>query len=326
MSRQRPARRFADSVRTVQRPAFAEPVPHFLGWRGSVSAESGRSVMLAGFSVVVHGVFLALAVFVVRPMHRSDAIPQTIELTFEAQGFSAPASLPETPGDLPPLAAPALVAAQPVQEAPPAAARSVPEQAEAPVATAAVDSEPMPSSTDQLSDAAPDRARPALPMQAAVPREPPAPARRPAPRPQPVQRPVPQNRGSLPVRPDQSGSLPASSSIPQAASPAAQAAPATAPGPGSGAWQGALSAWVQSRRRYPDEARRQGTEGTVAVRFTVARDGQVVDAQVVKGSGSELLDQATLAIFRGARAPYFPPDMVQQQISITVAVRYRLGE
>ena len=44
----------------------------------------------------------------------------------------------------------------------------------------------------------------------------------------------------------------------------------------------------------------------------MARDGQVLDAQVVQRSGSDLLDQAAMAMFRGARVPQFPADMAQQ--------------
>ena len=109
------------------------------------------------------------------------------------------------------------------------------------------------------------------------------------------------------------------------ASPAA-AAPQSTSGAIDGTWRGALAAWVQSRKRYPDEARRQGTEGQVAVRFMIGRDGQVLAADIVRGSGSELLDQAALAMFRGARAPPFPVDMSQPQVTTTVTIRYRLSE
>ncbi len=104
------------------------------------------------------------------------------------------------------------------------------------------------------------------------------------------------------------------------------AAPAPSPTAINGAWRNALATWVQSRKRYPDEARRQNMEGQVAVRFTVGRDGQVLDAQVVRGSGSDPLDQAALFMFRGGRAPPFPADMAQAQITTTISVRYRLAE
>lgn len=111
--------------------------------------------------------------------------------------------------------------------------------------------------------------------------------------------------------------------VPPASPASATAAP---PAAVNGAWRGALAAWVQSRKRYPDEARRQGAEGQVAVRFTVGRDGQVLDVQVVRGSGSDLLDQAALSMFRGGRAPPFPTDMAQPQVTTTVSIRYRLQE
>ena len=93
-----------------------------------------------------------------------------------------------------------------------------------------------------------------------------------------------------------------------------------------GAWRGALAAWVQSRKRYPDEARRQGLEGQVVIRFTVGRDGAVLAADIVRGSGSAVLDEAARAMFVGGRAPPFPAGMAQAQLTTTVAVRYRLSE
>ena len=92
------------------------------------------------------------------------------------------------------------------------------------------------------------------------------------------------------------------------------------------AWRSALAAWIQSRRRYPDNARGQGVEGQVAVRFTVARDGQVLDAQIVRGSGWELLDRAALTMFRDGQAPPFPAGMTQPEVTTTTSIRFRLEE
>ena len=92
------------------------------------------------------------------------------------------------------------------------------------------------------------------------------------------------------------------------------------------AWRAALAAWIQSRRRYPDDARSQGAEGQVAVRFTVARNGQVLNAQIVRGSGWEVLDKTALAMFRGAQAPPFPSDMPQPEVTTTTSIRFRLEE
>ena len=89
---------------------------------------------------------------------------------------------------------------------------------------------------------------------------------------------------------------------------------------------GAVAAWVQSRKHYPDDARRQDIEGSVLLRFTVTRDGQVADAKIIRPSGSDLLDQAALSLVQNGRMPPFPPDMTQAQITISVPIRYKLDD
>ena len=37
-------------------------------------------------------------------------------------------------------------------------------------------------------------------------------------------------------------------------------------------WQASVFGWLASRKSYPEEARRRGEEGRVAVRFTVDRE------------------------------------------------------
>lgn len=51
-----------------------------------------------------------------------------------------------------------------------------------------------------------------------------------------------------------------------------------------------------------------------------------MDVQVVRGSGSDLLDQAALTTYRNGRAPPFPADMPQPQVTTIVTVSYRLEE
>jgi protein TonB len=60
------------------------------------------------------------------------------------------------------------------------------------------------------------------------------------------------------------------------------------------------------------------------VHFTVERDGRVRDVAIVRGSGSDLLDQAALAVLQEARLPPFPADMTLPQLSMTVPIHYRL--
>lgn len=109
-------------------------------------------------------------------------------------------------------------------------------------------------------------------------------------------------------------------------SPPAPAPQAAVVPPIDPAWRGALAAWVRSRQRYPEAARRLGTEGTATLRFSVSREGQVLDAQLVQTSGSDILDDAALAMVRGARGPAFPPGMAQPQVTVSVSVHYRLQD
>ena len=89
-------------------------------------------------------------------------------------------------------------------------------------------------------------------------------------------------------------------------------------------WQSALGAWLQANKTYPDEARRRGEEGRAAVRFTVSRDGRVVDFQLLRSTGSTILDAAVERLLRGARLPPFPSGMDQEQVTVTLQIRYAL--
>jgi TonB family protein len=66
---------------------------------------------------------------------------------------------------------------------------------------------------------------------------------------------------------------------------------------------------------YPAEARRQGIEGTVSVRYDVDAEGVVQNAQVVTATPPDLFDSAALKTVQGWR---FRPRMQDGQ---PVAVR-----
>jgi protein TonB len=118
---------------------------------------------------------------------------------------------------------------------------------------------------------------------------------------------------------------------PGSAEPAAGARPAgEAAGAGpapevSKNWEAALSAWLAAHRRYPAAARRDGVEGRVVLRITVARDGRVTGLVLAGPSGSEILDQAAMAVLRGAVVPPFPAGMPQDSVIVTVPLRYALA-
>jgi protein TonB len=89
-------------------------------------------------------------------------------------------------------------------------------------------------------------------------------------------------------------------------------------------WQASVFGWLASRKTYPEEARRRGEEGRVAIRFTIDRSGRVLDAAIVSASGSQRLDEAALALLQRASLPPFPAAMAQARITITTTMRYSL--
>jgi protein TonB len=89
-------------------------------------------------------------------------------------------------------------------------------------------------------------------------------------------------------------------------------------------WVAAVSAWLAAHRTYPAQARERGDQGNVSVRFTVDRSGRVVEATIVKTSGSSLLDEAALGLLRQAVFPPFPANMTQAKVTVTTSIRYSL--
>jgi protein TonB len=89
-------------------------------------------------------------------------------------------------------------------------------------------------------------------------------------------------------------------------------------------WRSALGAWLQANKTYPDEARRRGDEGRATVRFTVSREGRVLDFQLLSRTGSPILDAAVERLLRGAQLPPFTAGMEQEEVTVTLQIRYAL--
>lgn len=90
------------------------------------------------------------------------------------------------------------------------------------------------------------------------------------------------------------------------------------------AWLADVAAWLLAHRSYPEMARELGRQGTVVMQITVDPQGHVEDVNLVRGSGTDLLDHAAEALVRSAHLPPFPPDMNLPRQSITIPIRYRL--
>jgi len=77
---------------------------------------------------------------------------------------------------------------------------------------------------------------------------------------------------------------------------------------------------IEAVKRYPEAARRGSIQGTVNVRFRVRADGQLERVELVRSSGSRVLDEASLETIR--RAAPFPP--VRGWVQVPLA--YTLSE
>ncbi len=83
---------------------------------------------------------------------------------------------------------------------------------------------------------------------------------------------------------------------------------------------------LAKHKRYPPEASRQKQEGKVQVSFTLARDGTVLAAEIERGSGFPLLDQAVLDMLRNASpVPPLPERFTGERIQITLPIGFSLG-
>ena len=154
---------------------------------------------------------------------------------------------------------------------------------------------------------------PAPQVAQADPPPPPKPAPKPRPKPvPPIDRP-PQNMAfPLPTAPAPAAA-PQVASLPPAVQPVISAD-----------YRATLSSWLESHKRYPDDARQRGEEGRAVLRFRVERSGRVLNYAVVSSTGYPDLDAAIDAMMRGATLPPFPADMTASDVEVSVTVRFAL--
>jgi periplasmic protein TonB len=79
-------------------------------------------------------------------------------------------------------------------------------------------------------------------------------------------------------------------------------------------WQKGLMGKLERFKRYPDAASRRGVKGVTVVRFKVDRSGQVIASEVMKSSGSEVLDEEALALLKRASPLPAPPDAIAEEM------------
>jgi protein TonB len=246
---------------------------------------------------------LLLIAHVGRPNSPADL---AVEMVFAEPAPAQPelSQQPPTPQNAETPSPPAQITQPPDQPAPP-----VPEAPQQPPTP--------PASFDSSQSDAPATPTPAEkpePLPVPPPAPPPASAR---------QASIPRKAFAPPRR--VSPGATASPDWPSSVSPAAEPTPPSSPATTvSGAWRQALAAWLAEHKTYPDEARRQGIEGNVTLRFGVDRSGHVIEVTVLRGSGSGILDSAAETMLSNAMLP--PPEpAIQDRITISVQVHYKLA-
>lgn len=108
--------------------------------------------------------------------------------------------------------------------------------------------------------------------------------------------------------------------------PAARPTPPPVAAANDPGWRAALGSWLAAHKRYPEQARQLGDEGTVSVRFTVDPTGRVLDVTITRSSGSTLLDNAVRDMLAGQRVPPFPPGATVAQTTVPANIRFQLEQ
>lgn len=72
---------------------------------------------------------------------------------------------------------------------------------------------------------------------------------------------------------------------------------------------------------YPVRARRAGIEGAVTLALRLSEQGELIEARILRGSGSELLDEAALAAARASR--FAPASLDGRSIPSETEATYR---
>ena len=84
---------------------------------------------------------------------------------------------------------------------------------------------------------------------------------------------------------------------------------------------------LESHKRYPRAAERNGLNGQVVLRFTVRRDGEVLNPEVVEISGHESFRNSALrALTRVGQLPPFPSDIRRPELLVDVPITYRIED
>ena len=90
-------------------------------------------------------------------------------------------------------------------------------------------------------------------------------------------------------------------------------------------WQNTLQAYLERRKRYPRQAQIRRQEGVAWVTFIMDRQGEVVSAELLNGTGFDSLDKETIElIWRASPLPPPPDEIVGETLTLTFPMYFTL--
>lgn len=95
---------------------------------------------------------------------------------------------------------------------------------------------------------------------------------------------------------------------------------------GSATYEQIVLSSIESKKRYPRSAQKRGIIGTAVLSITIGDTGDLIESEVSKSSGYDILDSEVLLMAeRAAPFPNFPKEFNKNKISLLIPVEFQLN-